>query len=608
MTVTSFASVPAMFLNRIQSTPDAEAFYYPDETDNWQTMLWKEVGERVAAIAGGLRTLNINIEDRCAILSNTKIEWILIDLGILNAGGATTTIYPTNTAEECQFIINDSATKIVFAENEEQAKKIMTIREQTPSLEKIIILEGKYREEGFVIGLNDLEAMGREWLEKNKQLYLDRINEIQPHHLCTLIYTSGTTGRPKGVELLHDCWVFEAEAMDNMGFLTPADKQFLWLPLSHSFGKVLEAAIIRIGIPTAIDGRLDRIVPNLAEIQPTFVAAVPRIFEKLYNRIVSDSRSGGDKSLKYKIFRWALNIGQEVSTLRQSGLEPQRLLRLKYAVADMLVFSKIKNKLGGNLQFFISGSAPLSYDIATFFHAAGIKILEGYGLTESSAASFVNRPDAFKFGTVGKALPGVEYKLDPNDSEILLKGRGIMRGYHNLETVTEETLNDEWLRTGDIGQVDADGYLKIVDRKKDLIKTSGGKYVAPQKLENKIKSLCPYVSQAIVHGNARNYCTMLITLDEDEILKWAEEAGLENLTYTDLTQHDDVRRVIEPYINLLNKPLSPYETIKKFAILPIDFTVETGEMTPSMKIKRKVVENKYKDILNSFYETSLQKM
>ena len=603
----SFSSVAEMFLHRIQATPDAEAFYYPDADDNWLTQNWKDVGTRVKSIAGGLRALGIGIEDRCAILSNTRYEWILADIGIVCAGGATTTIYPSSTGDECVYIINDSNSKIVFAEDQEQVDKLVEAREQMPELEKIICI-GSIRSDlgGFVATLKDLQTSGDSWHEENEGAYEKRIKELEPTHLATLIYTSGTTGKPKGVELLHDCWIFEAEAMDNMGFLSPADKQYLWLPLAHSFGKVLEMSIIRIGIPTAIDGRIERIVENLAQVQPTFIAAVPRIFEKIYNKAVSGARE--KSKTVYRLFKWSMEVGQEVSALRQRGIEPQGILRLKYSVADRLVFKKMRNTFGGKVKFFISGSAPLSPDIATFFHASNLLILEGYGLTESSAASFVNLPGKYRFGSVGLPLPGVEFKLAEDDNEVLLKSRGVMRGYYNLPDVTSDTLEDGWLRTGDIGKVDADGFLRIVDRKKDLIKTSGGKYVAPQKLENKLKSLCPFVSQVLVHGNKRNFCSMLVTLDEEQIMKWAQEAGLEDASYIDLTRHDAVERILQNYIDALNEPLPSYETIKRFGILPADFTIETGELTPSMKVKRKAVEKKYADMLDSFYTSAMEQL
>jgi len=603
----SFKSFPEMFLHRVASTPDSEAFSYPDKNDDWQSMKWKDVGDRVRAIACGLRSLGLDLEERSAILCNTRVEWVLVDLGICCARAATTTIYPSSTSDQVEYIVNDSNTRVVFVEDDGQMQKMLAIKEACPQVVKVVNITGRGGHGGWAMSLDELEEAGRKWDADNPGAYEAGIDSLEPHHLATLIYTSGTTGDPKGVELLHDCWVFEAEAMDSLGFMTPADRQFLWLPLSHSFGKVLEALTIRIGVPTAIDGRLDRIVPNLAEVRPTFVAAVPRIFEKVFNKVVADAK--GSK-LKFRIFKWALDIGRQVSQLKQKGQQPSGGLALQAAMADKLVFSKLKAKFGGRLRFFISGSAPLSREIAEFFHAADILILEGYGLTESSAASFVNRPDRFKFGTVGHPLPGVEVRIEPADGEILMKGRGIMRGYFNKDEKTSETLHvegdDVWLRTGDIGEIDADGFLRITDRKKDLIKTSGGKYVAPQELEGKLKTKSGLIGQVVVHGNKRNFCSALITLDPEALDKWAADHDKAGTSAGELVKDPALVAEIQAAVDELNSGLARYETIKKFALLSQDFTIEGGELTPSMKVKRKFVEKKYADVLDSFYGGALQ--
>ncbi|MFM2244362.1 MAG: hypothetical protein RL071_436, partial [Pseudomonadota bacterium] len=385
MAAASFQSFPAMFLHRIQATPDSDALYYPDANEEWKTLRWKEVGERVRAIACGLRALGLAPEERASIISNTRYDWILIDIAIGCARGATTTIYPSTTTDGVEYILKDSETKVVFAEDASQVKKLAEIRANTPGVAKVVVMSGNGGHDGWVITLSELEELGRQWDKDNAGAYEAGIREVRPEHIATLIYTSGTTGEPKGVVLTNDCWVFEGEAMNNLGFLTPADKQFLWLPLSHSFGKVLEAAIIRIGVPTAVDGRIDRIVENLGKVRPTFVAAVPRIFEKVYNKVVSGAKDGG--KLKWKIFQWAVGVGKEVSQLRQAGRQPTGALALKFSVADKLVFSKLRDRFGGRLRFFISGSAPLNRELAEFFHAANILIVEGYGLTETSAAS-----------------------------------------------------------------------------------------------------------------------------------------------------------------------------------------------------------------------------
>jgi long-chain acyl-CoA synthetase len=588
---------------RVAETPDKDAFYAPDGED-WRTYSWSEVGDRVSAIAAGLRAIGIEDEARVGILASTRVEWIFCDMGILCAGGATSTIYPSNTPEECAYIIIDSGTVALFAENDDQVAKILETRDTVPGLVTVINLDGHGSEDGFVITLSQLEEKGRAWLADNAKGLVEVAERLDASMLATLIYTSGTTGMPKGVELLHDCWLYTGKAMHDLGFLTPSDKQYLWLPMSHSFGKVLETALIYTGIPTAIDGRIDRIVANLSVLEPTFMAAAPRIFEKVYNKVVTGAQEGG--GIKFGIFRWSIGVGQAASKVRQAGGEPSGFLALKYKIADKLVFSKLRSIFGGKIRFFISGSAPLSREMAEFFHAANMLILEGYGLTESSAASFVNRPDKYAFGTVGQALPGTEVKLDPADGEILMKSRGIMRGYYNQPEKTAETLTEDgWLRTGDIGEITKAGMLKITDRKKDLIKTSGGKYVAPQNLEGSLKALSPFISQVLVHGNKRNYCTALITLDADSIQGWADDNGLADRSYAEISTDPRAHALIEPFIEKLNENLARYETIKKFALLPVDFSIETGELTPSMKVKRKVVESKYMDTLDAFYKGAM---
>ena len=618
---TSFNSFSEMFLHRVNSTPNNIAYQFPDENDAWQSITWQETGNKVKDISAGLCALGLEPEVRCSILSNTSVDWILMDLGILCGGGATTTIYPSSTAEETRYIINDSGTVIIFVEDKGQCDKVLSVREELPNLKKIVVMDKRAQssntEDGFVININDLVALGTQWNSDNPTGFQERVDNQKPTDLATLIYTSGTTGTPKGVELTHDCWNFEAEAVDKYGLIKAKDVHYLWLPLSHSFGKVLEAACIRMGTPTAVDGRVERLVENLAVIKPTFLAAVPRVFEKVYNKVIAGAKDG--PAWKYTLFKRALNVGRQVSQLEQRGQKPGGLLKFKHSIYDALVLSKIRDRFGGNIEFFISGSAPLSAEIANFFHATGMLIIEGYGLTESSAASFVNIPSNYKFGTVGKPLPGVELSFLPVPSEdgsepkkeILIHGRGVMRGYYNLPEASAEVFHiDEngkkWLRTGDAGELDSDGFLKITDRIKNLIKTSGGKYVAPQKIEGAIKTICPLVSQALVHGNKRNFCSMLLTMDEESLMKWGADAGLSNLSYTELTQHESLTAFIQTHINELNSGLMKYETIKKFAVLPQDMTIETGELTPSQKMKRKVVEAKYMDILDGFYEGALQ--
>ncbi len=613
MTATSIApesltrtttSLPQAFLERCARSPEREAYRYP-VGDDWRSLTWKQAGERVRAIAAGLLSLGLDREARVAILCATRYEWVLMDLGVLCAGGATTTVYPSSTAEECAYILRDSDTRIIFAEDATQLAKLRAHKAELPSLAKVVLVDGAPdADDDWVVTLADLETRGQAHLSQHPDAVTDAVAAVESEHLATLIYTSGTTGKPKGVRLVHECWAYTADAIAAMGMLHEDDLEYLWLPLSHSFGKVLSGGHIRIGHTLAIDGRIPKLVDNLAVVRPVVMAAAPRIFEKVYNKVVQGAKEGG--GTKWKIFQWAVAVGKRVSALRQEGKEPSGMLALKHKIAHKLVFSKLHARFGGRLRLFISGSAPLSREIAEFFHACGILIVEGYGLTESSAASFVNRASKFRFGTVGMPLPGCEVKLAPEDKEILLKSPGVMRGYHNLPEETAQTLTpDGWLRTGDIGEIDDGGFLRITDRKKDLIKTSGGKYIAPQHIEGKIKATCPYVSQAIVHGDKRNFVTALLTVDEESIKKWAEGGPLAGKSYAEIAAAPETAALIDTYIQQVNGELAKYETIKKFSILPRDLTVEEGELTPSLKVKRKAVEKKYIEVLDGMYKGAL---
>jgi long-chain acyl-CoA synthetase len=594
-----------MFFHRVAETPDHNAFQFP-VGDGWQWLTWKETSNRVSAIAGGLRSLGIENEQRCAILSSTRIEWILADLGIVCAGAATTTVYPSNTPEECAYILTDSASRIVFVEDENQLAKLKEVRDLLPEVIKVIIFDGVPGDDDWVLTLDQLEELGRKHASEHPGELAQIIGSIEKDHLATLIYTSGTTGKPKGVELVHDCWIFCAQAIDAMNIIDLNDHQYLWLPLAHSFGKVLEAMQLLIGFPTTVDGRIPKLVENLAIIKPTWMAAAPRIFEKVYNKVISGAQEKG--GMKLKIFTWALKIGRQVSALQQEGRQPGGWLKFKHGIANKLVYSKLKTLFGGNVRFFISGGAPLSRDIAEFFHAMGILILEGYGLTETSAATFINLPSKAKFGTVGPAIGDTEVQIAEADGEILLRGRGVMRGYHGKPELTAEVLDgDGWFATGDIGKLDEDNYLSITDRKKDLIKTSGGKYIAPQLIESKLKTLCPYIGQVVVHGDKRNFCAALLTVDEESITKWASDNGVEG-SYEELTKNERINQMVQDAVEELNGDLARYETIKKWALLPKDLTVEDGELTPSLKVKRKVVEKKYVSILDSFYSETIKQI
>jgi long-chain acyl-CoA synthetase len=589
------ASVGAVLSHRVAASPSKEAFRYV-EGDRWVSLSWSQTKDKVFQLAAGLLALGIEPQERVAIASSTRMEWVLADLAIMCAAGATTTIYPSTQHDDVGYVLADSQSRVVIAEDDLQVEKVVDHLDELPELLQIVQVDGKV-DHPKVIGWADLEKLGREHLDAHPTAVDDVIAAIGPEDLATLIYTSGTTGRPKGVRLVQDCWTYLGASVEAFDIISADDLQYLWLPLSHVFGKALIAIQLYIGFTTAVDGRIDKIVENLAEVKPTFMCGAPRIFEKVRARVMTTASHG----VKAKIFDWAFGVGRKVSPVRLAGEEPSGLLALQYRLADRLVFSKIKARMGGKIRFFVSGSAPLNSEVQEWFYATGLLVLEGYGLTETSAVSCVNNPRATRFGTVGPPIPGTQVRI-ADDGEILVKGPGVMRGYHNAAEATAEALKDGWFATGDIGELGEKGYLRITDRKKDLIKTSGGKYIAPQKVEGVLKAVCPYISQVIVHADGRKYATALITLDPEAIEGWAKEEGLSYSSIAELARSQEVHDLIDGFVAQGNQELERWETIKKFEILATELSVDEGEVTPSLKVRRKAVEKKYADVLNSMYD------
>ncbi|MBA3411412.1 MAG: long-chain fatty acid--CoA ligase [Geodermatophilaceae bacterium] len=592
-------NVARLFLERVQQTPSRPAYRFPDG-EGWTAVTWAQTGDRVREVAAGLVALGVEAGQRVAIASGTRYEWIVADLAIMCAGAATTTVYPSSMSSDVAFILADSESRVVFAEDDSQIAKLTEVRSEIPLVSAVVTFDGKTDGE-WVLSLDDVAARGRELLSSSPSVIDDRVAAIEPESLATLIYTSGTTGRPKGVRLRHSSWTYEGAAVaSEPGLLSVDDLQYLWLPLAHSFGKVLLSTQFAVGFETAVDGRIDKIIENLAIVKPTFMGAAPRIFEKAYNRITTMTADEG--GLKKKIFDWAFKVGLDVKAREFDGRSIPLPLKVQYGLANKLVFSKIQERFGGRVRFFISGAAALNGEIARWFDAAGILILEGYGLTETSAGSSVNRPTRNKFGTIGIPFEGTEFRI-AKDGELLIKGPGVMDGYHNLDEATAETLDPEgWLHTGDIAEMDSEGFTKITDRKKDLFKTSGGKYVAPSQIESQFKALCPYVGQVLVHGNQRNFVSALVTLDPEAIAGWAKsQSGLENAAYEEIVASEQAKKMIDGYVSDLNSKLNRWETVKRFVILDHDLSVESGEMTPSLKVKRKVVEDNHRAQLDELY-------
>ncbi len=585
-------------LDRVAASPDKLAFTSPGPDDTWSVKYtWREAGDEMMKLGAGLIALGLELEDRVAIACNTRTEWLFADGAVMLAGGANTTIYPSTGDDDFGYIVSDSGSRFLIAEDTKQADKALHQRDQLPDLTKIILIDGE-GDGDFVISWSQLREMGVAKLTENPKVIEERVAQLTSESLATMIYTSGTTGRPKGVELPHRCWVFEGASIEAMNVFEPDDMHFLWLPLSHVFGKVLISAQYQIGFTTATDGRVPKIVENLPKVQPTVMAGVPRIFEKIYQGANAKAKAGG--GAKAKIFEWAFSTSAAVKAKQRAGQSAGPFAGIQMAIADKLVFSKIRELTGGRIRIFCSGSAALNGDVARWFDAAGMPILEGYGLTENTAAACLVRPDDIVFGQVGSPLPGTEVRI-ADDGEVLLRGPHIMRGYRNLPEVNAETLlPDGWLATGDIGVLDDKGRLKITDRKKDLVKTSGGKYIAPGLIAAQFKVISPLASNLVVHANNRNYATALVSLDPEALQGFAAKNGLSG-DFGTLSQAPEVRAAIQGNIDTLNGQLNKWETIKKFTILDRDLSEENGELTASLKVKRKVVEEHFADKIEAMY-------
>ena len=596
-TATESPNLAALFLGRAEATPDKEAFRYLKD-DEWASVTWADTAARVEPLAAGLLALGIEPEQRVGIASSTRYEWILADLAIMSAGAATTTVYANTIVTDTGYILADSESRIVFAEDADQLAKLTACRGELPALTKVVMFDGS-ADGDWVITLEDLAELGAKYLADHPSCVRDAVGDITPDRLATLIYTSGTTGRPKGVRLHHGAWVYEGATVAGWDVVGEDDLQLLWLPLAHAFGKVVLAAQLGCGFVSAVDGRVDKIVENGAVVKPTFMCAAPRIFEKAYARIVTTERQQG--GIKAKLFDKAFAVGLDVDRRQRAGQHIGPVMSLQYKLFDRVVFKKVRQAFGGCIRFFVSGAAPLNRDIAEWFHAAGLLILEGYGLTEAAGGDVFNLPGHYKLGTVGLPLEGTEVRIGAG-GEVQLRSPNVMVGYHNMPEATAAAFTEDgWLRTGDVGSVDDEGFLSITGRIKDMFKTSGGKYIVPTAIEEKFIALCPYASQFVVFGEAHNFCVALITLDADVIAGWAGEHGLTGASYEELVKSQAVRDLIGEYVGRLNAELNRWETIKKWALLERDLTVEGGELTPSLKVKRAVVAERNRELLESFY-------
>jgi long-chain acyl-CoA synthetase len=556
-------TAPELWRDAVRDAPDGPA-YLEEQAHGWRPVSWDEAAARVEALAHGLLARGVRHGDRVAVLARTRLEWILLDWAVMSIGAVVVGLYPTNSATECAYILGHCEAVIAFSEDEEQTRKLVSIRGSLPALREVIPFDR----------LAKLEAEGR----LAKEL---RPEPVQEDDLATLIYTSGTTGPPKGCMLTHRNLVTAATAVRE-GIHHPGDVVLLFLPLAHSYGRLAHQAASSHGSAVAFVADVARVPEALAAVRPTILPAVPRVYEKVHaNALGEIERAGG---LRRRIGLWALGVGARTSRAGREGARVPRLLALQERLADRLVFAKVRERLGGRLRLGVSGAAPLSTDVMEFFHALGVPVIEGYGLTETASSATVNEPEDFRIGTVGRPVEGAEIRL-AEDGEILIRSDAVFAGYYQDPQATAAALTgDGWLRSGDVGEIDADGFLRVTDRKKDLIITAGGKNIAPQNLENALKA-SRFVSQAIVVGDRRPYVTALLTLDEAEVAASGRVP----------------QELAQEVVDDVNRERARVEQIKRFAVLPRDFSQEEGEVTPTLKLRRTVIHEHFADEIEKLY-------
>ncbi|MGH7531261.1 MAG: AMP-dependent synthetase/ligase [Gemmatimonadales bacterium] len=581
-TVDRHAGLPAAFRSKVAGA--------------WVPVTHRQAAERVQAIAIGLRELGVRPGDKVALISENRPEWALTDYACLCVRAADVPIYPTLTARQGEYILRDSESVAAFCSTAEQVAKVLEVQRDLPRLRHVVVFDAAAKRPG-VMTLAELEAKGREAASRYPDWKKDAL-AVQPDDLATLIYTSGTTGDPKGVMLSHYNIWSNVQACLQMIPIGGGDECLSMLPLSHSYERMVDYTLFQSGVIITYAESFDTVAANLQEVKPTIVLSVPRLYEKVYARVLENALSGG--AVKRTIFFWAKRAGEQWATRALAGLPIPRGLAVKKAIADQLVFSKLRARTGARIRFFVSGAAPLSAEIAKFFYSAGLPVIEGYGLTESSPVLTLNPLDRIKLGTVGRVIPGVEITIAP-DGEILARGPNIMQGYYKLPDATREAIDaDGWLHTGDIGELDSDGYLKITDRKKELIKTAGGKYIAPQPIEGMIKRNT-FVANAAVYGDRRKFPIVLIVPNFDHLERWAKERNLGYSSRAQLIELADVQAKVEREVMSSLRDLAKYETPKKVVLLEHDFTIEAGELTPTLKVKRRVVEQRYQRLIDRAY-------
>lgn len=597
-------TVPQMFQSRVELSRNRVALRYK-KLGIWHDVTWNQYSQKVREVCLGLVALGLNPGECVSIIGENCPEWVYIDLGTMHAGGTTVGVYTTNSWEQCQYVVDHSESRFYFVENEEQLDKALRFREKTPRLKKIIVwdLKGLKRfKDPMVLSFDEFLAGGKALEKQEPGLFEKHWRQVKADDLARLIYTSGTTGPPKGAMLTHTNITWMARAMQEGNPVEDNDEFLSFLPLCHIFEQLFTIFMnIKYGAIVNFIESTDTVTDNMREVSPTVAYGVPRIWEKYYSGIMimmSDATW-----FKRLIFHLSLGIGKKYALLKTSQQAISPCLRLAYTLAHFATFRKLKERLGfDRVRLAFSGAAPISPDVLRFFQGIGIPLREGYGQTEGTGVTCANQGDRLKIGTVGQPLPGVEVKIS-EDGEICFRGGNVFKGYFKDPQATAETLKDGWLHSGDVGEIDAQGYLRITDRKKDLIITAGGKNIAPQNIENQLK-FSPYINDAVVIGDRRKYLVAIIVIDEDNVVKYTQDNKIQYTTYASLTQHPEVRKLIQREVDAVNKTLAHVETIKKFTILPKKLYEEDGEVTPTMKVKRKYINQAFKDLIEAMYKDS----
>jgi len=594
MRIVDYQNVHQMLKKTVDTKSDTTAYrWFLNSEGTSESVTWAEFYDQVKQVGKSLMALDVQKGDKVIILSYTCYKWVLTDIATTAAGSVTVGIYQSNLAEDCKYIINHSDSVIIFAENQQQLDKINKVKKDIPNIRKVVLFNGPTQSD-WIISYDDFISLGKNITEKD---YQQRAKEVTPEDVATIVYTSGTTGVPKGAVITQENVLFTAQSAKECAEVHDGDEGFLFLPLAHIFARTMVYASLLFGTTTNFARSMDTIVEDLKMARPHWFPSVPRIYEKVYSKVVSGAEAAG--GAKLKIFNWARSVGDQVADCRLNKQPVPLILGIKHKIASKLVFSKLHAALGGRLRWCISGAAPLDPTIAKFFIGADVIVLEGLGMTENTSFTNVNRPDNYRVGWVGPPGPGIEQKI-AEDGEILFRGRNVMREYYKMPEETAKNITaDGWLRTGDLGEIDSENFLRITGRKKDLIITAGGKNIAPSAIEGTIAT-SKYINQICVIGDRRKYLTALVTLDPDNAKAYAAENGIKFNKFEELLENPKIIKLINDEVAEKNKNFAKFEQIKKVTLVP-EFTIDNKMMTPTFKVKKNIAFDQYKDKIEAMY-------